>query len=42
MQNEDVPQVTVLLNNYLAQSKVHIVFDEEEVRHFFVPRDSVV
>lgn len=42
MQQEDVPQVTVLLNNYLAQSKVHICFDEEEVRHFFVPRDQVV
>ena len=32
----------MLLNNYLDQRKVHIMFDEEEVRHFFLPRDEVV
>ena len=42
MHEEDVPQVTMLLNNYLARHKVHIVYDEEEVRHFFLPREQVI
>lgn len=42
MREQDVPQVTTLLNNYLNERKVHIHFSEDEVRHFFVPRDRVV
>jgi len=42
MTEQDVPKVTELLNTYLNDRKVHIVFDEAEVRHFFLPRDNVV
>ena len=42
MREQDVPQVTNLLNTYLNERKVRIHFSEEEVRHFFVPRDKVV
>ena len=43
MEDADVSQVTVLLNNYLSlKTKVHIVYTEEEVRHFFLPRQDVI
>jgi len=42
MSEADVPQVTQLINNYLTDRKVHIVFDQDEVRHFLLPRDHVV
>jgi len=43
MQDADVPQVTVLLNNHLSsKTKVHITYSEEEVRHFFLPREDVI
>ena len=38
----DVTQVMHLLNNYLADRKLHIVFNEDEVRHFFLPREGVI
>ena len=42
MELDDVPQVAQLLNNYLAREKVHIVFTEDEVRHFLLPREEVI
>ena len=42
MTEDDVPQVHVKLNEYLATHKVHIEFSEEEVRHFLLPRENVV
>lgn len=37
-----MPQVTRLLNDYLANVKVHIKFTEGEVQHFLLPRDKVL
>lgn len=42
MVESDVIQVMGLLNDYLANRKVHIVFNEDEIRHFFLPRKGVV
>mmetsp|Transcript_4771 Transcript_4771/g.6298 ORF Transcript_4771/g.6298 Transcript_4771/m.6298 type:complete len:265 (+) Transcript_4771:846-1640(+) len=42
MQSEDVPQVMSLINTYLSDVKVHIVFNEDEIRHFMMPRDGVI
>lgn len=42
MEAGDVPQVTSLLNNYLSNQKFHIVFSEEEVHHFMLPRQGVI
>lgn len=37
MVDNDVPQVTELLNKHLATYKVHISFSEAEVKHFLLP-----
>jgi len=37
MTDNDVPQVTHMLNAHLATYKVHISFSEAEVKHFFLP-----
>ncbi|KAI9216963.1 acyl-CoA N-acyltransferase [Blastocladiella britannica] len=42
MTAEDVPAVTSGLNAYLRNFQVAPVFSEEEVAHWFVPRDRVV
>lgn len=42
MEKRDVPQVHKLLNEYLAQFKVHVVFSLEEVEHYFLPRENVI
>ena len=42
MTEEDVPQVTILLNEYLSARRVHIQFTDDEVRHFFLPRENVI
>ena len=42
MAKRDVPRVTELLNEYLAQYKISIVFTKEEVEYFLVPRESVI
>ena len=42
MTEADVPQVTRLLNTYLANVKIHIKFDEGEVAHFLLPRYKVI
>lgn len=43
MTENDVAQVTEALNTHLSENyKVHIVFNEDEVRHFLLPRDGVV
>ena len=39
---EDVPRVTEMLNEYLSGVKVHIIFTEEEVAHFMLPRENVI
>jgi glycylpeptide N-tetradecanoyltransferase len=42
MIEEDVPVVTVKLNEYLAQFKFSQVFDEAQVAHWFLPRQNIV
>jgi glycylpeptide N-tetradecanoyltransferase len=42
MQDKDVAEVTVLLNNYLSKTKLYFTFSEDEVKHFFVPRENVI
>jgi len=42
MVTEDVPEVTEILNNYLSTFKYAPVFDEEEIAHWFLPRENVV
>lgn len=39
---EDIPVITNMLNKYLEKFNVHIIFDESEVRHLFVPIKDVV
>ena len=34
--------MTELVNNYLSKHKVHIIFDETWIAHYFVPRDGVI
>jgi len=42
MQKCDIPAVTKLLNDHLmANYKVHIVFDEDEVAHWLMPQKGV-
>jgi glycylpeptide N-tetradecanoyltransferase len=38
MQQQDLTQVTTLLNNHLNEYKVHIAFSEQEVAHFLLPQ----
>lgn len=42
MEAKDIPDVTKMLNKYLSQFALHIVFTEEEVRHFLIPREWVI
>ncbi|KAJ3275490.1 glycylpeptide N-tetradecanoyltransferase [Terramyces sp. JEL0728] len=42
MQEQDVAQVTVLLNNYLSKFEFHQMFNEDEVRHMMLPIKDVV
>jgi glycylpeptide N-tetradecanoyltransferase len=44
MVEADVPAVTKLLNEYLAdgRAKFHPIFDEAEVHHWFLPREDVI
>ncbi|KAG7574848.1 Myristoyl-CoA:protein N-myristoyltransferase C-terminal [Arabidopsis suecica] len=42
MERRDVPAVTELLRNYLCQFGVAIDFDENDVRHWLLPREHVV
>ena len=42
MEAKDVPTVTRLLNSYFSKFKLAPVKNEEDVRHWLVPRDEVV
>ena len=43
MTETDVPKVTYAINKHLQENyTVHICFSEDEVRHFFIPREQVV
>ena len=42
MQQKDTPAVAELLRNYLKSFKIAPVFSNEEVAHWFVPRDMVI
>ena len=43
MELKDVPKVTIALNKHLYDNyKVHITFSEEEVAHFFLPKNGVI
>ena len=42
MTEADVPVVTSLLNEYLKKFDVYLMFSQEEVRHFLVPRETVI
>ena len=42
MESKDVPGVTALLNNYLKQYNIKAIFSEDEVRHWFLPRENII
>ena len=42
MEEKDVDQVYVLLEKFEKEFKVHGYYDEDQVRHWFVPRKNVV
>jgi len=43
MTEQDVPRVTEMLNDYLSNKcKLHIIFSEDEVAHFLLPRKDVM
>lgn len=42
MEVKDVEQVHTLLNNYLQQFSLKILFTKEEVEHWLVPREKVI
>jgi glycylpeptide N-tetradecanoyltransferase len=42
MIDTDVAEVTTKLNEYLSQYKVGQIFSEEQVRHWFLPRQGIV
>merc|ERR1719183_3123518 len=42
MQEKDVPRVTELLNDWLAKYPYHIMYNEQEVAYFFLPRHNVI
>ena len=42
MQDKDIPCVTKLLNDYLSNVKIHMIFTEDEVKHFMSPTESVI
>ena len=42
LEKKDIPALTTLLNNYLAQFAVSPVFTQEEAQHWFSPVDNVL
>lgn len=42
MTEADVPAVTALMHDYLAKFKLWVEWDEEETKHWMLPRDGVV
>ncbi|OSX69639.1 hypothetical protein BU14_1325s0002 [Porphyra umbilicalis] len=42
MEARDVPAVTTLLRNYLSTYDLGVIWDEDEVRHWLLPRKGVV
>ncbi|KAL1222242.1 Glycylpeptide N-tetradecanoyltransferase 1 [Cardamine amara subsp. amara] len=42
MESSDIPSVTKLLRTYLKQFKVALDFDKNDIKHWFLPQDSVV
>ena len=42
MKKSDVPRVHELLNAYLAKTRVHFHFSQQEIAYFLLPRDGVV
>ena len=43
MTEADVPKATVAINKHLLENyAVHIVFTEDDVRHFLCPRDGIL
>lgn len=42
MEESDVPNVHKLLNKYLSRFSLKVLFTEEEIRHWLLPRDNVI
>ncbi|KAG7644244.1 Myristoyl-CoA:protein N-myristoyltransferase C-terminal [Arabidopsis suecica] len=42
MERRDVPAVTALLRNYLSQFAVATDFDDNDVKHWLLPRENIV
>jgi glycylpeptide N-tetradecanoyltransferase len=42
MEEKDVDAVHTLLNNYLDQFKLKILFSKDDIRHWLLPRDKVI
>lgn len=42
MKKKDISSVCKLLNEYLSKFKVHQRFQDEEIKHFLLPRPNVI
>lgn len=42
MEKKDIPSVHKLLNTYLEKYKLHIIFSQDDVEHWFLPRKNVI
>lgn len=42
MKKSDISKVTKLLNEYLQKSRLYTKYNEEEVKHWFLPRKDVI
>jgi len=42
MAKKDIAPVYKLLSNYLSKFKLYNKYTEEEVKHFFLPRNGVI
>lgn len=42
IQIKDIDQVEILLNKYLSQFKIHIIFQKHEIEHIFISKPFIV
>jgi len=42
MKKKDIAEVHKLLNDYLKKFRIHLTYTEDDIRHWFMPREKVV
>lgn len=42
LQDKDIEQVTIILNKYLNKFDLHTIFTEEDVIHWFIPKERII